>query len=100
MPQKSSKTASSDTGAGSGKDGAGDEESRKPSAVDDILASTGKYRLDDLPDGDRNWNRVGSKLQREFLQQRAEALPEQYRDAIEEYFRELSKWKDQTSTSR
>jgi hypothetical protein len=94
--ESSTETAATASGSGKGRDGEGDDETQKPSAVDDILAAAGNYRLDDLPDGDLNWNRVGSQLQREFLQQRAEALPEQYRDAIEDYFRELSKWKDQS----
>ena len=44
----------------------------------------------------RDWNRIGSELRREFLQEEANELPEHYRDAVEEYFRQLSKWKSRT----
>ena len=57
-----------------GSNGDGDDEALMPSATDDVLAAAGRYRLDDLPDGDRNWNRVSSELQREFLQRSAGVL--------------------------
>ena len=40
-----------------------------------------------------DWNRLSSTLKRELLQEESIAIPEPYRQAIEAYFRDLSKWK-------
>ena len=41
-----------------------------------------------------DWNRLGSKLQREMLQGNTDSIPEAYRSQIEAHFRRLSRWKE------
>ena len=47
----------------------------------------------------RDWNHIGSELRREFLQEQAIELPEHYRDAVEDYFRQLSKWQGRSPST-
>ncbi len=64
--------------------------------ADESALAAGATFFRDANNEGRDWNRIGSELRREFLQEEATELPEHYRDAVEEYFRQLSKWKGRT----
>jgi len=66
---------------------------------EDGLSARGTFFRDAGTEG-RDWNRIGSELRREFLQEENTQLPEHYRDAVEEYFRQLSKWQGRSPSTQ
>jgi len=79
-------------------DGSQELEGTGDAVAESTLTASATFFRDANHEG-RDWNRIGSELRREFLQEESTDLPEHYRDAVEEYFRQLSKWKGRTAAT-
>jgi hypothetical protein len=96
LAQEASRQQAESLAAMISSDGSKGEPASTPGQGSGNQPSPGNFETSDynqpLSTTGKNWNRLNSTLRPEILQEKTAHLPEEYREAIESYFRSLSKY--------